>query len=124
MDSKVLKNSSDLRQAYTNFITLAHKIGNIKTKIESAMFLAQILWESGGLNHTKELKCIVDECPGEYLTPNDYSGKRYYGRGYIQLTWYANYKAASQFLFKDDRLVKNPECVAEQADLAWQTSFW
>lgn len=46
------------------------------------------------------------------------------GRGYIQLTGSANYKAASQALFNDDRLLDNPDLVASNEDYAWQVSFW
>jgi predicted chitinase len=38
-------------------------------------------------------------------------GWKYRGRGYIQLTGKGNYAAASQAIFGDDRLVKNPDLV-------------
>ena len=46
------------------------------------------------------------------------------GRGYIMLTGSANYKAASEALYNDDRLLNNPALVASSEDYAWQTSFW
>ncbi len=51
-------------------------------------------------------------------------GKRYWGRGYIQLTWSYNYKAASLDLFNDDRLYKDPDQVATDDNIAWAVSFW
>ena len=52
---------------------------HITTKREAAMFLSQIIWESGGL--TKK----VEENPGKYKDKMDVPGREYYGRGYIQL---------------------------------------
>ncbi len=50
------------------------------------MFLAQIIHESGGLKHKRELACINTGCPNHYhITGPGIQGKRYYGRGYIQL---------------------------------------
>lgn len=71
-------------EKYINFASQLESQGNIKTKREAAMFLAQILWESDGLKATKEYACIKTECPGMYGTSR-YIGKNYYGRGYIQL---------------------------------------
>lgn len=55
-----------------------------------------------------------------------YEGLRlsYYGRGYIQLTWIFNYYRASYDLFGNDILVKEPQRVATDLQLAWQTTFW
>jgi len=51
-------------------------------------------------------------------------GKGYHGRGYIQLTWAANYKVASEGLGLGDLLLKNPELVATDKKLAMQVSVW
>jgi hypothetical protein len=47
--------------------------------------IAQIIWESGGLQFKRELACINDGCPWSYKTTLAIPGKNYYGRGYIQL---------------------------------------
>ena len=82
------------RNQYDAFI---HRLpaGQINNKVEAAMFLAQILWESGGLRYKRELICIKTGCPGVYDHSVGVPGKNYYGRGYIQLTHSYNYKAAS-----------------------------
>lgn len=99
--------------------------GTISTKQEAAMALAQFLHESAGLTAKKEIRCEQTGCPTDYLTPGcDVAGKRYYGRGYIQLTWCANYKAASQDLLGNDSLVQDPDSVATNENLAWNTAFY
>ena len=75
------------KQQYTNFVNGATTRGNITSKRELAMFLSQIIHESGGLIYKLEIACGTGcaNCPGSYKTPQDYSGKNYCGRGYIQL---------------------------------------
>jgi len=109
---------------YNSFINNYEKAGGITSARELAMFLAEILWESGGLQYKAEIRCKDDGCPNDYRSPGDDPSKFYYGRGYIQLTWSYNYKAASEDLFGDDRLVTDPDQVATNEDIAWQTAFW
>ncbi|KAJ1969351.1 hypothetical protein H4R35_006163 [Dimargaris xerosporica] len=92
---------------------------DVSSKLEAAMLVAQLIWESGGFQYKSEIACQGTGCPGEYATPGvDVPGKHYYGRGYIQLTWAENYKAASQGLFGDDRLLKDPDQVASDEETA------
>ena len=83
------------------------------------MFLSQVLWESGGLRHKRELACIETGCPGKYDSSEGVPGKNYYGRGYIQLTHSYNYKPASMAIYGDDRLITNPDLVADDEDCSW-----
>ncbi|KAJ2135976.1 hypothetical protein IW136_004076, partial [Coemansia sp. RSA 678] len=129
----VTKASSAIGQSYpapsdkqcTSFLAGMPK-GDISSAREAAMFLANILWESDGLRAKEEYDCkdLPDWCAQNYKTPEDAPGKTYWGRGYIQLTWHYNYEAASKGLFGDDRLVKTPDQVATDEDLAWGVSFW
>ena len=57
------------------------------------------MWESGGLRYVQEIDCMNTGCPGHYETTNDYPGARYFGRGYIQLSWAYNYRAARFIYF-------------------------
>ena len=73
---------------YSNFVNGLTSQGGITTKREAAMFLAQIMHESGGLLLVIETACGYGciNCPYDYLSPGlDHPGKRYCGRGYIQL---------------------------------------
>ncbi|KAJ1937309.1 hypothetical protein FBU59_004790 [Linderina macrospora] len=100
--------------------------GKFTSAREAAMFLANILWESDGLQAKEEYDCktLPTWCAQNYATPNDVPGQTYWGRGYIQLTWHYNYIDASKGLFGDDRLAKNTAQVATNEDLAWGVSFW
>lgn len=40
------------------------------------------------------------------------------------MTWAYNYLAASQGIFNDDRLLKDPDMVARDDNVAWATAFW
>jgi len=106
------------------FIKNAGKDGGITSNTELAMFMAEIMWESGGLYYKSELACKDNNCAGSYQDSTGLPGKFYFGRGYIQLTWGANYAGASKDLFQDDRLLQNPEQVATNEDYAWGVSFW
>ena len=98
--------------------------GGITTKRELAMFLAQILVESAGLKYKSETRCATNGCPGDYETAQDFPGARYYGRGYMQLSWSYNYRPASSDLYKDLRLYENPNLVSASDEISWAVSFW
>lgn len=51
-------------------------------------------------------------------------GAKFRGRGLIQLTGRLNYTRASKEIYGDDRLVKNPELVATDKNVAIETSCW
>ena len=73
-------------EQYHNLVSKAGPIGHISNKRELAMFLANVLHESAGLTATEEWG---PPPAGTYSFPQlDRPGRRYHGRGYIQLTWY------------------------------------
>jgi len=97
----------------------------ITTKQEAAMALTQYIHESDGLRAKREYRCQNNGCPGEYETPGcDAGGQDYYGRGYIQLTWCYNYRQASIELYGNDWMVYDPDAVARDEYIAWDTAFW
>ncbi len=97
--------------------------GNLTTqKREAAAALANFSHETGGLYYIEEI------AKGEYCSGGATAcgvcapGKRYYGRGPIQLSWNYNYCTAGQALGLD--LWSNPDQVAQNATTAWRTALW
>ncbi|XP_058795552.1 uncharacterized protein LOC131666711 [Phymastichus coffea] len=91
---------------------------------EIAMLLAQLIHESGGFQFREELACAKTNCPGQYVDSVGLPGKYYYGRGFMQLTWGANYKACSNDLGYGDRFLQNPDEVASSTKYCVQVSTW
>lgn len=114
-------------QKWADALTAAMAGAQINTRLRIAAFLAQIGHESGSLVYSKELggpsyfakydgrKDLGNVRPGD--------GARFAGRGLIQVTGRANYQKASQMLFGDDRLLKNPELL-EQPEWAAKSAAW
>ncbi|WP_229794305.1 glycoside hydrolase family 19 protein [Arenicella chitinivorans] len=97
--------------------------GDLTTKKrEAAAAMANFHHETGGLYYITEI------AQGEYCsgtaTPCGVcaGGKRYFGRGPIQLSWNYNYCAAGQALGLN--LWANPDQVAQNPTIAWQTALW
>jgi len=114
------------QKQYQNLVSGAGPEGGIFTKTQLAMFLANVLLETGGLTQISETGCATSGTCNQYtLTPGiGVPGQQYYGRGYIQLTWDYNYQAASQGLYADNRLLTDPNQVATDDKVAWATAFW
>ncbi len=87
-------------------------------------FLAQVAHESGGFNYVREL-ATGDAYEGRQdlgnTEPGD--GRRYRGRGLIQITGRANYKACGDALGLD--LLGHPELLEEPTNAALSAAwFW
>ncbi|WEL39531.1 endochitinase [Encephalitozoon hellem] len=90
---------------------------------EATMFIAQCAHESGGYQYIEEIACAGGtSCAGQYGTGAP--GKSYHGRGFIQLSWPDNYKAAGEALGLGDELYNNPEKVAEDPNLGADVSIF
>lgn len=128
------------QEQFQNLVSRANN-GNIGTKLELAMFLAQLLHESGGLVYKSEIGCPQQSKCSQYQPATwdpqtcgrnlnspcrkaGATGEKYYGRGYMQLSWPVNYEAASWMLYGDDRLYLNPDLVSSKDETAWDTAFW
>ncbi|PJF16507.1 Lysozyme-like domain-containing protein [Paramicrosporidium saccamoebae] len=99
--------SKDIYDAYVKNVS---KDMSLK---EQALFLANVIWETAGLQHFEEVACKTGSC----------AYGKYYGRGCLQLTWDYNYKEASTDIYKDDRLVTDPS-LAAKPEGAWRTALW
>lgn len=114
-------------QKWADALTAAMNGAQINTRLRIAAFLAQIGHESGSLGYSKELggPSYFAKYDGRKDLGNTQQGDgaRFCGRGLIQITGRANYGRASQVLFGDDRLLKNPELL-EQPEWAAKSAVW
>ncbi|AZD22760.1 Phage endolysin [Pseudomonas chlororaphis subsp. aurantiaca] len=106
----------------------------IVTPLRKRAFLAQVGHESGQLQWVRELG--NDQYLSKYdtgalaarlgNTPEaDGDGKKYRGRGLIQVTGRANYQACSEALFGDSRLLNTPELLENPVYAALSAGwFW
>lgn len=117
---------------FADYINAACTQFNISTPIRQLCFLAQVGHESGGLFYTEELasgdayegrKSLGNTQPGD--------GRRFKGRGLIQITGRTNYGAVSAALGAD--FVKNPTllggknvnaCTNDQLKYAALSAAW
>ena len=96
----------------------------IDTVPEQQRFLAQVAHESGGFFYVRELasgEAYEGRADLGNTEPGD--GRKFRGRGLIQITGRANTGACSRALFGDDRLLDTPELL-EQPELATRSAGW
>jgi putative chitinase len=107
---------------YIGALNTAMASAGINTCARQSAFIAQLAHESGQLRYWEELasgaayegrKDLGNTQPGD--------GKRFKGRGPIQLTGRVNYAAAGRALGMD--LVSNPTIVAT-TDVGFKTTCW
>ncbi|RKH47105.1 LysM peptidoglycan-binding domain-containing protein [Corallococcus llansteffanensis] len=120
---KIMPNLSQAKaEQYLPHLNKAMAEAKINTPKRQEMFLAQLAHESGELRYMEEIasgaayegrKDLGNTQPGD--------GKRYKGRGPIQLTGRANYRAAGKALGID--LEGHPER-AKDPDVAFRIAGW
>lgn len=115
-------------EKYVDGINAAMMYAAISTRLAAANFLAQIGHESGSLVYVREL---WGPTPAQVryegrtglgnVIPGD--GKKFMGRGFIQVTGRSNYKDCSLALFGDERLVEDPSTL-EKPEYAALSAGW
>jgi len=113
---------SSLIAAASTFPEFANT-GTLETrKREVAAFFANTAHETGNFVYVEEINqgeyCGTWGPPGCSCAP----GKRYYGRGPIQLSWNGNYCAAGNALGLP--LHTNPDLLAQDPNASWRSAFW
>ena len=113
--------------SYAGLVNAAATFGGFATsgddtarKREVAAFLANVGHETGDLVYVEEIN-KSDYCSSSGACPCA-AGKRYYGRGPLQLSWNFNYCTAGSALGVDLRA--NPDLVAQDATISWRTGLW
>ncbi|MCD9561303.1 Chitinase 5 [Datura stramonium] len=106
--------------SYPRFATVGSSDDN---KREIAAFFAHLTHETGHMCYINEINgTFRDYCNG---TNSDYpcvSGKKYYGRGPIQLSWNFNYGPAGKDIGFDG--LNDPDIVARDNVIAFKTALW
>ena len=115
---KISPSTSEARiDTFIHHLNVYLPIYGIDTPNEVASFLAQVLHESGGLKWLREIwgpTAAQSKYEGRADLGNTVrgDGKKFMGRGLIQLTGRANYLKMSMEMFNDDRLVRNPDLLS------------
>ena len=111
---------SGLISAAATFGAFANTGDTTARKREVAAFLANVGHETGDLIYIEEID-KADYCSSSGDCPCA-AGKRYYGRGPLQISWNYNYCAVGNAIGVDLR--SDPDRVARDATVAWQTGLW
>jgi putative chitinase len=128
----IMPNARAQAGVFISLLNTAMSHHNINTPKRIAAFLAQVGHESG------QLQCVCELGGDQYLskydtgalaarlgnTPEpDGDGQKYRGRGLIQITGLDNYRQCSLALFGDERVLDQPELLA-QPQWAAESAAW
>ncbi|KAH7479924.1 Endochitinase [Phytophthora ramorum] len=123
-DAIALYTFDGLVNAANKYTEFANTGNDDNDKRELAAFLAQTAHESGSFQAAEEYARDTYTV-WQYCDNTTYScapGRRYHGRGPIQLSWNYNYYNAGEALGID--LLNNPDIVASDTEVTWMTALW
>ncbi|KAG7398898.1 Chitinase 1 [Phytophthora boehmeriae] len=119
-----LYNFDGLVNAASKYSTFANTGNDDNDKRELAAFLAQTAHECDNFlaaeEYAKDTYTVWQYCDNS--TIECATGKRYHGRGPIQLSWNYNYYYAGEALGLD--LLHDPDVVATDNTVTWMTALW
>ncbi|KAJ4949815.1 hypothetical protein NE237_000143 [Protea cynaroides] len=105
--------------SYTSFGTTGT---SDDSKREIAAFFAHVTHETGYFCYIEENDKSNNYCDASYTQYPCTSGKAYYGRGPLQLTWNYNYGAAGNSIRFDG--LNSPETVANDVLISFKAALW
>lgn len=116
--------SSQRANTYADILNKCmRKFGLLDTAERAAMFLAQILHESGHLRYTEEIASGQKyEFRADLGNTEVGDGKKYKGRGLLQITGRANYEQMSKYMGLD--LVNHPEILSTPSNAVLSACTW
>ena len=121
---KIAPNSKKVADIVTDWFNKYSDQYQVNNPKRIAAFFAQTIHESASFTATREFAS-----GGAYEGRKDLGnvfkgdGKKYKGRGYIQVTGRNNYSACSNALFGDRTLISNPDLLAAP-QYAMQSALW
>lgn len=121
---KIMPNANARAAIFLPYLNVAMKEYDINTPKRQAAFIAQLAHESGSFRYVREIAsgaAYEDRADLGNTEPGD--GVKFRGRGLIQITGRANYKACSLALFHDERLLESP-VLLETPPEACRSAAW
>lgn len=115
----------EIAERYYKHIVTTMDLRSINTPLRRAHFLAQLGHESGSFKYTEEIASgSAYEGRIDLGNTTDGDGERFKGRGLIQLTGRANYKAYGESISQDLTAAGNWTKVATDPSLAVDVAGW
>lgn len=120
--------SKDAANTYAPLLSDILPKWDINTAQRVQMFISQVAHESGSFKYTREIasgSAYEGRADLGNIFPGD--GKKFKGKGLIQVTGRANHQTCSLALFGDNRLLTNPDILStpqyavESACWFWKT---
>ncbi|PAN38856.1 hypothetical protein PAHAL_7G202600 [Panicum hallii] len=105
--------------AYPGF---AHGGSEVEGKREIAAFFAHVTHETGHFCYISEINKNYNYCDANNRQWPCAPGKKYYGRGPLQISWNYNYGPAGRDIGFDG--LGNPDRVAQDPVIAFKTALW